>query len=636
MPRRKWPSLWHFAVAFGFCLSLMLLASTAIAWAQESGGQSQGRLIISSSDASSAPTIVLRAYGMDEQGSPLVLSSSSVVVTHDGQAVSNVETVGDYQAGTFTIFVVDVPPGVEAQLPDIQQAIENYASPPEMQERVDYLAIYRVNESQAGQLLAPTNFYNTVRNFFAEPLELQTGPTALVDSLGILLDEAETLKPKDDMVTSIVVLTDGTDAVSTQYDAEELGRRATELGIPIHTIWLENANLQAFSQEAGRDYLTQLAAESRGIAARLDQPTEVQRIWGRIASFRNHAVIQYVAENLAGGEYEVVLSMQSNPDLQASTTVNVAQAAPSVVINLPPESRELTLDNLETPVALSFSTTVSWLDGVERALASAELLVNGQLVQSIDIDNIDRFTAEIANFSYGPNTIQVAITDELGQQATSPAIRLTVLEGATEVPEEIQAEGLLSPTMLRVVLGCFVLLLLLVLLAFLILLGRRWGIFERFGLDRLTKPRRGSADERPGARRVSQPRQEPAGAASGTLDPNLAHPTSPDQESYGTGVGAPYLEILESVTRMPQVIELTAVEHRIGRSPVQADIVFENDITVSRIHASIVLEGNDYRLYDEGSTSGTLVNDQNVPEYGRQLMNGDEIRLGAARMRFRR
>ena len=87
---------------------------------------------------------------------------------------------------------------------------------------------------------------------------------------------------------------------------------------------------------------------------------------------------------------------------------------------------------------------------------------------------------------------------------------------------------------------------------------------------------------------------------------------------------------------MPPEVELTAVEHRLGRSPVQADIVFENDITVSRLHATIVLEGTDYRLYDEGSTSGTLVNGQAVPDYGYQLLDGDEIILGDAVLRYRR
>jgi len=77
------------------------------------------------------------------------------------------------------------------------------------------------------------------------------------------------------------------------------------------------------------------------------------------------------------------------------------------------------------------------------------------------------------------------------------------------------------------------------------------------------------------------------------------------------------------------------VQVRIGRSPSQAEIAFENDITVSRLHATLLLEGNHYRIFDEQSTSGTWVNEQQVPEYGIQLMDGDEVHLGAVHLRFR-
>jgi hypothetical protein len=92
--------------------------------------------------------------------------------------------------------------------------------------------------------------------------------------------------------------------------------------------------------------------------------------------------------------------------------------------------------------------------------------------------------------------------------------------------------------------------------------------------------------------------------------------------------GTPYLEVITSVTRMPPSIDLTAVEHRIGRNPKEADIAFENDITVSRLHSAILLEGSNYRIYDKDS--------QKVPGFGYQLMDGDEIRLGEVVMRYHR
>jgi predicted component of type VI protein secretion system len=51
--------------------------------------------------------------------------------------------------------------------------------------------------------------------------------------------------------------------------------------------------------------------------------------------------------------------------------------------------------------------------------------------------------------------------------------------------------------------------------------------------------------------------------------------------------------------------------------------------------AALSRKGATYRVYDEQSTAGTWVNEQRVPEYGMQLVDGDEIRVGAVRLRFR-
>jgi hypothetical protein len=96
-----------------------------------------------------------------------------------------------------------------------------------------------------------------------------------------------------------------------------------------------------------------------------------------------------------------------------------------------------------------------------------------------------------------------------------------------------------------------------------------------------------------------------------------------------------FLEVLESVSAMPDRLDLDANELRLGRSASQADIVLKGDATVSRKHATIVQEGSDWRIFDERSTSGSWVNEQRVPDYGIQLADGDEIRLGAVRLRFR-
>jgi hypothetical protein len=282
-------------------------------------------------------------------------------------------------------------------------------------------------------------------------------------------------------------------------------------------------------------------------------------------------------------------------------------------------------------VKLSFTTSVSWLDGVERTVSSAELLVNRISVQQIDVDELDRFTAEINYFSYGPNDIQVRIEDELGQIAFSPIVTLSVLEGETELPEEMRPGGISDSPLFRIGLLCLAVFLVFAFGAVIVTVLRRIGIRGRL---------RRSSDRRKLSPDVDE-REQPTAPiiemqASDFPEEPRSSEQRPGDEEQLTASKSPYLEVVTSVTRMPPIIELTAVEHRIGRSPVQADIVLENDITVSRLHASIVLEGSDYRIYDEGSSSGTWVNGQQVPDYGHQLLDGDEIRLGDSWMRYRR
>ena len=109
----------------------------------------------------------------------------------------------------------------------------------------------------------------------------------------------------------------------------------------------------------------------------------------------------------------------------------------------------------------------------------------------------------------------------------------------------------------------------------------------------------------------------------------------PRPEGYEAPFVMAHLEVIDAQTLMPEELNLGDTEVRIGRSPQQSHIAFRDDITVSRYHAVLRLEGNRYRIYDAGSTSGTYVNGRQVPEYGLQLVDGDEIQLGAVRMRYR-
>jgi hypothetical protein len=72
----------------------------------------------------------------------------------------------------------------------------------------------------------------------------------------------------------------------------------------------------------------------------------------------------------------------------------------------------------------------------------------------------------------------------------------------------------------------------------------------------------------------------------------------------------------------------------IGRDQARAQIVFV-DPSVSRLHARLVEEVDGvFMLHDEGSASGTFVNDERIDLQPRQLHSGDLIEFGRQRVIF--
>jgi DNA-binding winged helix-turn-helix (wHTH) protein len=79
-------------------------------------------------------------------------------------------------------------------------------------------------------------------------------------------------------------------------------------------------------------------------------------------------------------------------------------------------------------------------------------------------------------------------------------------------------------------------------------------------------------------------------------------------------------------------ILLGAGSHVVGRDP--AATVWIDSSVVSRRHATIVVAGTDVTILDNGSRNGTFVNGQPIV-HATSLADGDEIRVGEARLTFR-
>ena len=600
----------------GLLVALVLILSMVVGVGAQETGQI-GRLYITDSNTDSFPGVRLQVYGMDGQGAPLDFATEELFASHNGFPVDEVIFDGKTPVGTLTVFLIDAAGGTSDQIPAIVAAIQQYASTGNMQEQLDQVAVYQVRADGPQQLLAPTSFYNGVANLFnTSQLTAEEGATSLYDSVINLIDEMEGLKPNPAMAASIVLISDGTDPGTSQAQPGDVTQRASAAGVPVHTLHLENPGLGA-GLELGRTYLRDLSTGSRGVAAELADPAGVASVWQRIAGFREHSWIRYTVPEATGGPAQVEVSLLNNRDVRATTEVNISTAAPNVVINLARESRSLTLPDLDEPVELQLSTAVTWLDGEEREVTAAQLLVNGQQVADIPVNQLASFTAVIPNLTFGDNRLEVAATDGQGLTSTSAPVIITVTQGAEpQVPEELQPAGL-----------NFNWTWLLLLLALAGLGAAGYWLWRR----------RGAA---PAAGRSRRRRPRPAEGYPPTPTPQEGVDTTGEVDFMSTGVYESsfvmaHLEVIDAQTLMPEELTLGDAEVRIGRSPAQSQIAFRDDITVSRYHAVLRLEGSRYRIYDAGSTSGTYVNERQVPEYGLQLNDGDEIQLGAVRLRYR-
>lgn len=589
-------------LGWGLALVGLLFVLIVPSYAQDSS--LLGQLQITGTNTDTFPSIELQAYGIDGQGNPVDFSSQKLFVSHGGVPADFVTYEGTRPVGTLTVFLIDAPSGVSDKIESIQDIIKQYAGPGNMQEQLDAVAIYQIGLGDPKEILAPAQFHNAVANALNVPLQPEEGMTALIDSTLSMLDRLESLKPNPAMIGSLVLISDGTDAISTA-ESGEVTKRASDLGIPIHTIVVDNPDLIEAGSQLGRTYMNDIAVGSRGVAASLADAASVSAIWNRIDSFRDQALLRYTVLQPASGTFPVELRMVDNPDMRDTTEVTVSAAAPSVVINLPFDSRAITVPDLVEPISLRLSATVSWLDGQVREITGAQLFANGVLQGDIPVDQLGDFTVPVGNLVFGDNRLEVTVTDNQNMTASSGPIIVTISEGELLVPEQLQPAG--TPSWLPWALGLAALVL-LGLLAF-------WALGRRSSKPAGRRERR----RKPTTELVDAP-------ASGS---------STDQTPGYHPFLMAHLDVLEAQSIMPPEINLGEIEVKLGRSPSQVDVAFRDDLTVSRYHAVMRLEGNHYRIYDAGSTSGTFVNERQVPDYGIELFDGDLVNLGAVRLRYR-
>jgi hypothetical protein len=613
-------------VSILFC-SLLLAILTA------SAQEMPAEILVTGIDTSEFPEmeVYVDTFANDRsQQIGFFLFADTMSFTEDGTAL-NVSGVYDTPRGTWLTFLIDADTAAQQEWESIKSAILSYAADPYMSEDWDYVSVIVANGQKSETLVDQTQFHNGVFNAFiteagAEYVPSIVPTTPLADLIGDALIELGGPAPREGMYRALVVFSSG-ELGGSQRSVEEVADLAKESNIPLHTILVGQ-------DSAGQTLMEQLARISQGRSSQLDPSVDLTTLWQIISSHRQQYAISYRSQITSSGNHAV--KVQLSDAVQGAFDFAITVEPPQVEITLPTANEVIELESAGTQVTTqAVKYQWSWPDNHERDIQSVQLRVNGAVVQQLDLSTSEdrNLTWDIASLAPGPYSLRVEVIDELGLKGESSEVPVTLAAAAgpagvtpsptveaTPTPRPGVMASIMdtvkSNTRCLTISGLSLGTLLVTILAF-----RR----------RLT-----SAAASP----ISFLRRLPIFRPVDRFLRNIERVVGPIRRKKPKAVQAPvpakpsaWLEVVQGQSNARGQIPLEG-ELSLGRSSEQAKVVF-SERTVSRLHTRIVPEhGGKFRVYNHSSQQ-TWVNEQRVPEHGLLLKNGDLIRMGEARVRFR-
>lgn len=264
----------------------------------------------------------------------------------------------------------------------------------------------------------------------------------------------------------------------------------------------------------------------------------------------------------------------------------------------------------EYPVTLK----VSWPDGHPRGIAQISYIVDGVVVATLSPK--EPFVWDLTNLKSGTHALIAEVKDELGLVGRSEPSRVSL---HVKIPPTPTPTPMPSPTPVEKVVERIV--------------KRQTTPITFFSWFSIGL----AAGAILLALFVYIKRPKVIGSMASGVTGVIKEVTEifvPNRGATGGGAARAYLIPVREDGGRGDSIPIRAQSVLLGRDPARAHIVFP-DRSVSRLHARIVEEQDGvFYIYDEGSTSGTYVNYEQVTPKGRKLVPGDEIEMGRVRLIF--
>jgi hypothetical protein len=377
--------------------------------------------------------------------------------------------------------------------------------------------------------------------------------------------------------------------------------------------------LQTDPGQTNKQPLEILAAASNGQYVALTRNTtvaSVDAVYQSINAQRLYYTVTYRSALGESGPRTITANSPTAPSAGVSGSYDIAPQPPRVSLESPAPNTTLTRDPLlntsgglvYNPVEVEVAASVAFPDGYLRSLQSAQLLIDGEVVDTIQPDadaTTVQFEADLSDITTpGPNavTLEVRVVDALGlEAAAATTLTVQVVLPPTPTPSPTPP-GLLGDSS-TVLFGGVALAVCVVGLVALAAVGGGIYYFRR----------RSSA--------------LPAAAKSpGEVQRTILAGSAVQVKALAT------LTVLEGPKGLiGEAIKIVKPTTTIGRNPSVTDITFyaDEESSVSRRHCTLQHEGGTFQLTDNGSSGGTRLNARAIqPNTPVVLADNDEIVLG--------
>ena len=659
MPGQSSPEDWRLRVpAALLCLLLCLALLSARPAAAQEAADGQPWLDVTEINVGAFPNVKVYVYGENLGGS---LAATGMRLFENGAerpAQKGVEAAG-YQVA----LVFDAPnsvslPGITgaSRMDEVKESIRralqrdgNFVSGRDWVEFVATGPNATPNTVQGWDQWDLNLVGNAVTLYDVQP---NAGLTPLNDLiLHAVRDFDDPRLPKGQQ-RHIIVFSDGIDAVSV-LDPEQAVALAKERGIRVHTVQLGNAGPDAVRR------MKQIAELSDGVYVELNTLEAPDAVWEAVRATAEQAVLTYRSQRADAGEIRVEATLPNGVTVDATGRAPAVDVKPvAVSIVQPPEGFVLDrsaaawdspIEEL-SPTTLPIQASFAFPDGRPREIRQVEITAGGNTTTITEPPFDTLLQVPVASLRTGEYTVRVRAVDELGVAGESAPLRFRVQEQrpATPTPTPVPTfTPTYTPTPNATATAVAILRANATATAEAVTQGKITTLDEAnqnllWWLQRLSWATVATAvlalaalifaiyvlSSRDRRKRATE-------IVTGTLR-SVTEPFMRPGRRGGPGAAARAQLVLVDnggTPTVPAIISLSGGSLRIGRDPAVSNAVLD-DRRISRFHCQIREEVGGYRLLDEGSTSGTYVNDMEVSMHGYLLQPNDLVGIGPVVYRF--